>query len=302
MLKIGGMAISIVLAGACATEKTMPENRAELNESWKFSAELPEEYQRHSFNIVQGQIHEIGPAGLSAARIGPADAAARLGESRRIILIHGTMYDPDAAGLDNPHLTVFQVIRAQVGDRAALSGIGWPSAPFSAKNLGAAWGKGRLGWYGLAQENALATEAPLAEMLAQTRAPYDVICHSLGCDILRRLVRAGHARPGRVLMLAPDTDYADMARWSRETGTPILQVTASRDGVLGFGQYARRNRDFTPPGTDGPYRTILIDVDHYLPGGARLSRDYENPRRYLDHMAPLEIPELWPVYLEFLGY
>ena len=118
------MAIFIALAGACATEKPMPADKSALNESWKFTAVLPGEYRRHSFNIVQGQIHEIGPAGLSAAQIGPAEAAARLGEKRRIILIHGTMYDPDAPGLDNPHLTVFQVIRAQVGDRAALSGIG----------------------------------------------------------------------------------------------------------------------------------------------------------------------------------
>ena len=139
-------------------------------------------------------------------------------------------------------------------------------------------------------------------MLAETRASYDVICHSLGCDILRRLVRAGGAHPGRVLMLAPDTDYADMAAWSRETGTPVLQVTASRDGVLGFGQYAGKNRDFIPPQSRRPYRVMLVDVDHYLPDRARFSADYLNPRRYLDHMAPLEIPELWPHYLEFLGY
>ena len=296
------MAIFLGLPGACATGETLPDENPALRESWKFTENLPEEYRRSSFNIVGGEVFEITPSGLSKARLDPARAGARLGDSRRIIAVHGTMYDPDAPGLDNPHLTVFQVIRAQLGGRAALTGIGWPSAPFSAENLGAAWGRGRLGWYGLAQENAEDTAAPLAAVLAQSRVPYDVICHSLGCDILRRLLRDGRAHPRRVLMLAPDTDYADMARWSRETGTPVLQVTASRDGVLGLGRYARENRDFAPPRRDGPYRAILIDVDHYLPEGARFSADYLNARRYLDHMAVLEIPELWPHYLEFLGY
>lgn len=305
-LKFPIIAVILGLSGACATGETRtgetgPVENPALKDSWKFTETLPEEYRRGSFNIVGGKVFEITASGLSKAAMDPARAGARLGEGRRIIAIHGTMYDPEAPGLDNPHLTIFQVIRARLGDRAALTGIGWPSAPFSAENLGAAWGKGRLGWYGLAQENASDTAAPLAAILAQTRAPYDVICHSLGCDILRRLLREGRAHPRRVLMLAPDTDYADMARWSRETGTPVLQVSAARDGILGFGQYAKANRDHAPPRRDGPYRAILIDVDHYLPGQARFSADYLNARRYLDHMAVLEIPELWPHYLKFLG-
>ncbi|HRM73294.1 MAG TPA: hypothetical protein PLI13_01105 [Paracoccus sp. (in: a-proteobacteria)] len=138
------MAIFLGLPGACATGETLPDENPALRESWKFTENLPEEYRRSSFNIVGGEVFEITPSGLSKARLDPARAGARLGDSRRIIAVHGTMYDPDAPGLDNPHLTVFQVIRAQLGGRAALTGIGWPSAPFSAENLGAAWAGGGL--------------------------------------------------------------------------------------------------------------------------------------------------------------
>ena len=125
------MAIFLGLPGACATGETLSDENPALTESWKFTENLPEEYRRGSFNIVGGEVFEITPSGLSKAPLDPARAGARLGDSRRIIAVHGTMYDPDAPGLDNPHLTVFQVIRAQLDGRAALTGIGlagmvWP--------------------------------------------------------------------------------------------------------------------------------------------------------------------------------
>lgn len=300
--KISIIAALIVLLSACEAGKTMSDNGTEAKDSWKFTERLPDNYRRNSFNIVDGRIYEISQEGLSKTPVSPDQFQARLGEGRRVIMIHGTMYDPDAPGLANPHLTIFQAIRAQVGDRAVLSGIGWPSAPFTARNLGLAWGKGRLSWYGLAIENADETVQTLSGRMPDGSAQYSFICHSIGCDIVRQLVREAGARPEHVLMLAPDTDYADMSRWAQETGTPVLQVNASRDGVLGFGRYAGRNRNFAPPQNNGPYRSVLVDVDHYLPGLARYSADYVNPRRYLDHMAPIEIPELWPNYLQFLGY
>ncbi|MBL3572837.1 hypothetical protein JMK10_14145 [Rhodovulum sulfidophilum] len=268
--------------------------------SWKFSATVPEAYRTTSLNIVGGKAFTVERDGLPGEPITASEASAKLGISRRVIAIHGTMYDPAGKGRANPHLTIYQVMRSKIAGRVRLTGIGWEAGGLGIESFRDAWAMGRMSVYGLAIENSTVVAERLSEVLARPERHFDFICHSIGCDIVRQLVRRGAAAPDHVLMLSPDTDYADMARWARDTNTPVLHVTASTDGVLRFSQFASRNRDFLPPQEVGPYRSILLEVDHIFPGRSRWSTDYVNPRRYLDHMATLETPRLWEMYLDFL--
>jgi hypothetical protein len=294
------LALVAAVLVAC-TDQSAPDPEAVADgQDWKFAEEVPDAYREASLNIADGGLYSITPDGTNDAPLTAAEARKRLAGQRHLILVHGTLYDPVETGFANPHLTIYQVARQQVSGRVALAGIGWRSGGHGIGGYLDAWKDGRGGPYGLASENAIEAARLLAEALPPPPASYDFICHSIGCDIVRRVLQSDAVRPGHVLMLSPDTDYAEMARWAERTGTPVLQVTASSDGVLGFGQYAGRNKAFAPPREQGPNRSLLVDVAHYVPDRSRWSLNYWNPRRYLDHMAPLEIAALWKSYLAFL--
>ncbi|WP_282610821.1 alpha/beta hydrolase [Pelagibius sp. Alg239-R121] len=217
-------------------------------------------------------------------------------------MVHGTMYDPEGDGLNNPHLTIYEVLRNAFAPFESISGIGWPSVSFTPGNLFEAWFKGHLTWYGLAVRNARLVSPPLSRLLSSLDGPYAIVCHSIGCDIARHAVSSAQRQPARILLINPDTDYAAFQEWSIAHGIPTLHVAAKRDSVLRFSQYARKNSKFQVAPRQDFYSMETINFDQFLPDGQRDSFSYGNPRRLWDHMASLEVPELWLRYREFLKF
>lgn len=268
----------------------------------KFVTTLSDEYRARSVNIIDGSFFEVDPTGKSSEPTNIATVKQRLGTGYKVIMVHGTMYDPEGDGLSNPHLTIFEVLRNAFAPFENVSGIGWTSVSFTPGNLFEAWFKGHLTWYGLAVRNAGLVSTPLSQLLSSLEGPYAIVCHSIGCDIARHALRSADTRPERILLINPDTDYAAFQDWSIAQAVPTLHVAAKRDSVLRLSQYARRNSDFHVRPDQSLYAMETIDFDQFLPDAPRDSFRYGNPRRLWDHMASLEVPELWPRYREFLKF
>ncbi len=268
----------------------------------KSTTTLSDEYRARSVNIMDGSFFDVDPTGKSSDPIDVETVKQRLGTGYKIIMVHGTMYDPEGDGLSNPHLTVFEVLQNALAPFESVSGIGWPSVSFTPGNLFEAWFNGHLTWYGLAVRNAKLVSPPLSRLLSSLEGPYAIVCHSIGCDIALHALNTSETRPERILLINPDTDYAAFQDWSIAQGIPTLHVAAKRDSVLRLSRYARKNSKFQVARGQDNYAMETIDFDQFLPDARRDSFSYGNPRRLWDHMASLEVPELWPRYRDFLKF
>lgn len=266
-----------------------------------YSADLPEGVRSRSATLLDGAFWSVGADALPQARMEAGALQASLATPEAVFLIHGTMYDPTAPGLANPHLTLFVALRSMLGAGAdATIGLGWNSVSFTPGNLWAAWRRGHVTWYGLAAERAGAAAARLSDVLSGHGSGYALVCHSIGCHIAWRAAAASGNPPKRMLMLSPDTDYAALEDWALAHGVDVLHVTAERDAVLPLSRFARRNRSFRPRPDQNGYRMHVVDVDAHLPAHPRISVRYANPRRFGDHMAVTQLPHLAPLYRDFL--
>ena len=265
-----------------------------------FAATLPEPYRSHSFNLRDRDAYAIDRFGRSTGPTG-AEAMARAAEGGyRIVFVHGSMYNPEGDALENPHLTIYEVMRRQLDGIGRHTGIGWDSVSFTPATLLEAWRQGQATWYGLTFANARREAPTLARYFSALDAPYAIVCHSIGCEMVRQALSVASTRPARILMLSPDTDYAAFEAWSVRNVVPTLHAVARRDGVLRFSRWARRNAAFTPSADQSTYVLKRFAIDEFAPGRPRFSTDYANPRRFLDHMAALEVDALWDHYRAFL--
>jgi len=293
----------VVLVAACTTpSQPRADYMQELEDRYrpKFVATLPEAYRTQSMNLSEGRFLAIDSSGKSSHDMPLRDMLDRFGRGYRIILVHGTMYNPEGNLLANPHLTIYEVMRQHLSRFDNISGIGWDSVSFTLTNLVEAWRNRRWTWYGLTDLNATRAAASLSDLVSGLRGPYALVCHSIGCDMVRQALSKSATKPSRILMLSPDTDYAAIYAWSVENRVPTRHVVAKRDTVLRFSRHAQRNAAFSPDPDQPYYRREIVDIDAFVRDEPRLSSDYGNVRRYLDHMAVLELSALWPGYVDFL--
>lgn len=301
-IAIAVVAMATLLAACMGPRNLSPSGQASLESKFqgKYASQLEDAYQRVSFNITDSGINSVDAFGRSVDAIAPAAVFARLDSDYPVFLVHGTMYDTTENDIYQPHLTVYEVLRRHLGDEFQATGVGWRSVPFTLGNLFRSWGKGHWSWYGLTAERAAERSKTLAQVFAGADRPFAVICHSIGCEVAFRALAAAPTTVRRVLMLSPDTDFGAVRAWAQESRTRVMHVVASGDRMLGLSQYAKVNKTFDVSANDIFYRYLEVQPEKLLPDGRRVSAAYANPRRYWDHMAPLELDAYWRDYLKFL--
>ncbi|MFK8033779.1 MAG: hypothetical protein AB8B94_06500 [Hyphomicrobiales bacterium] len=274
-----------------------------LFDGFGFSESVPEHYRNQSFNIDGSAFHTITAKGLSNIATTSGAMAARISTGTPVVVLHGSNYDIEKTGLDNPHLTIYEVLRTMLKqeDQYSLVGIGWSSVRFTPRNFIEAWSEGLPSPYSLTLRNTAAVVDGLETYLPQIRGPYNLVCHSIGCDILSKALARIDNLPDRILMLSPDTSYKTIHDWAVHNKVSTLHLDAKNDGSLVFSKHAKENSGFVPALDQNTYFRRIVDVEKYAPEWSRSNTVYGNPRRYWDHMATLELQQLWPCYVSFLN-
>lgn len=269
----------------------------------RFTRTLSDEVRSLSFAGHQGMLHAVRGDGGRGAAIGPADLAHLRSLSGAVLLVHGSQYDPGRVGLPNPYSTFAHVVRSHLD--ASLTGVsfGWNSAPFNLKNQFAAFFRGRLSVYSLARRNLDEQVAPLTVLIRALPPAWSVVCHSLGCELIHRVLAADPSlpRPARVLMLSGDLREARFDQLAKAGGIQVLAVRAHGDLALARSAFRTESRVYWN-GTAARTAawTDLTLYPEMLEKGGRWSFRYKHRRRFWDHMSTFEFDAPWTAYNRFL--
>lgn len=256
-----------------------------------------------SFTGSEGALYRVGSNALSAEVLQPTDGRELRCVAAPVLIIHGTQYDPGKTGLSNPHLTFAHVVRANM--RSDLTGVsfGWFSAPLNFRNQFKALRLGSATVYGLAHKS-LASEIPsLGRLIGLLPPRWTAICHSMGCELLRRAL-ASHpdmSKPMRVLLLSGDLDERAFEQFSDVYGIQVLAVRAKADHTLSFSRFRQQSSPYWSG--RAPRRGEWLDLVFYpelIEKGGRWSARYGRRRRFWDHMSTFEFQQPWAIYSEFL--
>lgn len=291
------------LGGCVSSRPLSPEAQERLATRYpqKYVAALTPEAQRQSLNLAEGRVSRVDEFGRSVATDEASHFDQNMSGGDKVFVVHGTMYDTAGNGLYQPHLTLNAYVRMQLEDQFSVVGVGWRSVPFSFGNLTRAWRRGHWTWYGLARERAQNNAAALAEVFQAMDEPFSVVCHSLGCHMSYLALAQQSSKVQAVVMLSPDVHIDAVKKWSENEEVPVLHVSAQHDGTARWSAFRTANADADLLAESPCYRYLEIDADAEFDGHRRTSADYANPRRYWDHMVPIEAVNFWPQYRRFLA-
>jgi hypothetical protein len=256
-----------------------------------------------SFTGAKGVLYKVGKDALSTEVLKSTDATEIRHIATPVLIVHGTQYDPGKTGLPNPHLTFAHVVRTNMSDDLAGVSFGWFSAPFNLRNQLKSFLHGRATIYGLANKGLASQIDPLRELIALLPPEWTAVCHSIGCELLRRTL-ASHpnvTKPTRVLLLSGDLDEGAFQRFSEVNGIQVLAVRAVADRSLWFSRFRRRTAPFWKG--QRPRSGQWMDLYFYpdlIEKGGRWSFSYRHRRRFWDHMSTFEFQEPWVLYNQFL--
>lgn len=288
------MALSIGLSPVLA-DSAPPADR--------FTKVLTEDVRALSFTSHKQVLHAVRDDGGPAGKVEPADLSRLHTLDRVVLLVHGSQYDPERTGLLNPYSTFAHVVRSHLDPSVTAVSFGWYSAPFSVKNQLIAWFRGSLMVYGLARKSLESQLQPLDALIRALPPTWSAICHSVGCELIRRTLDADSSlpRPRRMLLLSGDLREDLLDQFAATNHVQVLAVRSWRDLPLArshfrksSGPYWTGERQRTSQWTDLMFSPDLLEK------GGRWSFRYSRRRRFWDHMATFEFAEPWSTYNQFL--
>ena len=289
---------AIALLGLCRT----PVSDAKIPAA-RFAKAFAGDTERLSFTAVRGVLNTISADGSPAAEAAASSLEALRGLPGVVLMVHGTQYDPSRIGLPNPHSTFSHVVRSHLSSELTGVSFAWFSAPLSFKNQFLSFRRGAPTVYGLAKKSLKEQIAPLSRLIEAFPPQWSAVCHSLGCELIRITLESNPhlPKPRRMLLLSGDLREDALDRLSFAEGLEVFAVRSESDFPLSRSGFRKESKPFWKG--EQARRSKWVDFvfsPAELEKGRRFSFDYNNRRRYWDHMATFEFGETWKVYNDFL--
>jgi hypothetical protein len=269
----------------------------------RFASRLTDEVRRLSFTGHKGALYAVRSDGGRADVAGAAELAHLKALTGAVLLVHGSQYDPSRVGLPNPYSTFAHVVRTHLDSNLTGVSFGWYSAPWSIRNQFAAFFRGSFSVYALARRNLDPQVQPLAALIRALPPEWSAVCHSVGCELIRRALDSDPLlpRPRRVLLLSGDLREALFDRFAATSGIEVLAVRSKSDRPLGRSAFRKESQPFWAGKAQRTSAwTDLMFYPESLEKGGRWSLRYRHRRRFWDHMATFEFDQPWNVYNGFL--